>query len=395
MLRGYGNRMRIAHVAPSVGRSASGILTAIGDLTAAIARRGHDVALWYNGDRNAPRLRAMIPKLEQAGVRCLQLDASRRTGEVLPTVGLPAGTVVDLVHLHSVFVPMNAALSRAWSGPVVVSPHGGYDPISLRRSFLRKKAYSALYEKAMVRRSATAVALTEVEAAQIRAYAGAVTTAVVPNGVTPRSPNGDGMRLRDALGICPDVRLALFVGRLDVRHKGLDRLIAAARAAPTWRFLLVGPDYRGGLQRLQRMAAGLDVSGRFCLAGQWEAAELTDAYSAADLFMLPSRWEGLPMSLLEALAHSTPALVTPEVDRLVPVSSRGAGWVCAPSDLGRTLEAIAALPSGEWSRRADAARDLARDYDWDRVAAAYEEVYRAALQRWTAGGRAAREAFPR
>ncbi len=387
--------MRIAHVAPSVGRSASGILTVIGHLSAAIARRGHDVALWYNGDRNAPLLTALIPVLEQAGLRCLQVTASRRTGQLLPTVGLPADAAVDLVHLHSVFVPMNTAVSRAWAGPVLVSPHGGYDPISLRRSFLRKRAYSALYEKAMVRRSAAAVALTKVEAAQIRAFAGTVPTAVVPNGVAPPSPGGDGMALRGALGIDPDARLALFVGRLDVRHKGLDRLIAAAHAAPTWRFLLVGPDHRGGLQRLQRMASGLGVSERFSLVGHWEAAELADAYSAADLFILPSRWEGLPMSLLEALAHGTPALVTQEVDRLVPVSSRGAGWVSTPDDLGRLLEAIAALPSAEWSTRVDAARRLARDYDWDRVAAAYEEVYRAAVQRWTAGGRTAREASPR
>jgi len=101
------------------------------------------------------------------------------------------------------------------------------------------------------------------------------------------------------------------------------------------------------------------------------------------------------MSLLEALAQGVPTLVTPEVGRLVPVSSRGAGWVSAPSELGGTLEALATLPPAEWARRAESARSVARDYDWDHVAAAYEEVYRAALDRWTAGSRAARGAFPR
>jgi glycosyltransferase involved in cell wall biosynthesis len=101
------------------------------------------------------------------------------------------------------------------------------------------------------------------------------------------------------------------------------------------------------------------------------------------------------MSLLEALAQGIPSLVSPEVDRLVPVSRSGAGWVSAPSKLGATLEAVAKLPAAEWSKASDAARRLALSYDWDDVAAAYEEVYRTARQRWAEGTTAARGASPR
>jgi glycosyltransferase involved in cell wall biosynthesis len=337
----------------------------------------------------------MVDQMRAAGVRFRRLPAHWRRRSPMPVIDVPVRESVDVVHLHSVFVPSNTAIARSWPGPIIVSPHGGYDPLSLKRNLLRKRVYSALYEKRMVRRSATMVALTEVEVAQVRAYAEGVVTAVVPNGVAPQPPGTGGKPFRDNLGIPTDARLALFVGRLDVRHKGLDRLVAATAVAPSWRFVLVGPDHRGGERRLQHMAADLGASARLYLVGQREAAALTDAYAAADLFVLPSRWEGLPMSLLEALAQGVPALVTPEVDRLVPVSSSGAGWVSSPSELGPTLEATAKLPPAEWSRHAEAARDLARDYDWDNVAAAYEEVYRAALQRWTAGNTATRGAFPR
>jgi glycosyltransferase involved in cell wall biosynthesis len=387
--------MRIAHVAPSVGRSASGILTVLGQLTTALTRRGHDVELWYDSNWRAPTLSAMISALDDAGVRCRRIETSRRRGRLLPTVVPPADAAPDVLHVHSVFVPMNTAVTRAWSGPVVVSPHGGFDPVSLKRSFFRKQVYSALYEKTMVRRAATTVALTDVEAAQVRAYAGDVVTAVVPNGVVPRPAGMGGMSFRDSVGIPRDARLAVFVGRLDVHHKGLDRLVAASGAAPTWRFLFVGPDHRGGHRQLQQMAADLGTSARMYLVGQLETAALVDAYAAADLFILPSRWEGLPMSLLEALAQGIPSLVTPEVDRLVPVSHSGAGWVSPPSELGSTLEAVATLSTAEWSRAAEAARRLARGYDWDDVAAAYEEVYRTARQRWAAGKTAARGASPR
>ena len=387
--------MRIAHVAPSVGRSASGILTVLAQLTTALVRRGHEVELWCEDEWRAPALSTLINSLDDAGVRCRRIPTSRQRGRLLPAVVVPAETAVDVLHIHSVFVPMNAAITRAWAGPVVVSPHGGFDPVSLRRSVIRKQVYSALYEKGMVRRAATTVALTEVEAGQIRAYAGDVVTAVVPNGVAPRPAGIGETSLRHSLGIPADARLAVFVGRLDIRHKGLDRLAAAAAAAPTWRFLFVGPDHRGGQRRLQRMAGHLGISARIYLAGQLEPTAVTGAYATADLFVLPSRWEGLPMSLLEALAQGVPSLVSPEVERLVPVSRSGAGWVAAPSELGATLESIAKLPTAERSKVADAARRLARSYDWDEVAAAYEQVYRVARQRWVEGTTAGRRTSPR
>jgi glycosyltransferase involved in cell wall biosynthesis len=395
ILCGYGSRMRIAHVTPTAERVASGIQTAVGDLAEALGKRGHDVELWHVDDWAPPLEATTVDAMRLAHVRCRRLTLHQRRRSLLPTIDLPSGEAVDVVHLHSVFVPSNTAIARTWPGPVVLSPHGGYDPVSLRRSFFRKQIYSALYEKSMIRRAATTVALTEVEAEQVRAFAGDVVTAVVPNGVAPCPTGITGTSFRHSVGVPADARLAVFVGRLDVRHKGLDRLVAAAADAPTWRFLLVGPDHRGGQQRLQQMAADLGISARMYLVGQLEPASVAGAYAAADLFVLPSRWEGLPMSLLEALAQGLPSLVSPEVDRLVPVSRSGAGWVSAPSELGATLEAVAKLPTAEWSKVAQAARSLARSYDWDDVAAAYEAVYQEARQRWAEGTTAARGASPR
>jgi hypothetical protein len=65
------------------------------------------------------------------------------------------------------------------------------------------------------------------------------------------------------------------------------------------------------------------------------------------------------MSLLEALSHGTPALVTPAVDRLVPVADAGAGWVAAPQELGAVLRELERLGPAAWRARALAAR-----YDW-------------------------------
>jgi glycosyltransferase involved in cell wall biosynthesis len=241
-------------------------------------------------------------------------------------------------------------------------------------------AYAALFERPMVRSVDVVLALTEVEADHIKSFAGREATDVVPNGVREPAPNPSGTTFRQALGLPRDGKLALFVGRLDVAHKGLDRLVTALKEAPSWRLALVGPDFRENERLLRSMAEREGVSRQILFLGSRRAEELDAAYAAADLFVLASRWEGLPMSLLEALSVGTPALVSREVERLVGVASNGAGWVAAPDEFGQLLERLTDLPSDAWAQRSSAALSMARQFGWDGVAAKCERAYREAVE---------------
>ncbi|MGC2203206.1 MAG: glycosyltransferase family 4 protein, partial [Stellaceae bacterium] len=91
----------------------------------------------------------------------------------------------------------------------------------------------------------------------------------------------------------------LFLGRLD-RQKGLDRLAAIARLIREmglpieWR--LIGASVIGdaGQQELEQLSITIEPP-------KLTAAELTDCYSWADVVLLVSRWEGLPLTILEAM----------------------------------------------------------------------------------------------
>ena len=263
-----------------------------------------------------------------------------------------------MVHLHGAFNESNTSVARSLRCPYVFSPHSGYDPVSLRRSRGRKLVYGVLFERTMLRRAALLVALTNVELADIRRFGGTGPSDVIPNGVERPPDDLDRQAFRRELGIPPDALLAVFVGRLDVQRKGLDTLVRGDRRgaglAPRARRT------RGSetSSAWKRMTSDLGASERVHLVGERHGRSLFETVSAADLFTLLSRWEGLPMALLEALALATPALVSPAVERLIGVGRAGAGWVADDDDVGPLLRGL--TKDDELAQRGRAALELLR-----------------------------------
>ena len=134
---------------------------------------------------------------------------------------------------------------------------------------------------------------------------------VVPNGIDP-APFANGARAalravaRRELGLPADARVVGGVGLLN-DAKGFDVLVAAApHLPPDVHVLVVGHGERD--DQLRRQAEGLGVGARVHFAG-WRD-DLPRVHAAMDVFALPSRWEGLPYALLEALASGLPCVST-------------------------------------------------------------------------------------
>jgi glycosyltransferase involved in cell wall biosynthesis len=133
----------------------------------------------------------------------------------------------------------------------------------------------------------------------------------IPNGIDPeegareRPPRADARRL---LGVRGDP-VALFVGRLSYQ-KGLDVLLriwrrfVERRPGATLLVLGEGPDGAS----LRRQAEALGVSGSVDFRGL--RLDVRPHYAAADLFVLPSRYEGLPNVMLEAMAAGLPVIAS-------------------------------------------------------------------------------------
>ena len=143
---------------------------------------------------------------------------------------------------------------------------------------------------------------------------------VVPNGlppdatVKPSRPDA----LYDGRPWLRDLQVFMFIGRLDPWQKGLDLLIEgfASAGLRDAALVLVGPDCRGSRRTLATLADGLGVSSKLHFTGPAFGVARANLLAAADVFVHPSRWEGLSLSVLAAAAAGKPCLITREADPL-------------------------------------------------------------------------------
>jgi N-acetylglucosaminyldiphosphoundecaprenol N-acetyl-beta-D-mannosaminyltransferase len=146
-----------------------------------------------------------------------------------------------------------------------------------------------------------------------------------------------------------DVLRLLFVGTYGHR-KGAPELVEALAecrrrdVAATLRF--VGKEERAGDEEaLRRSAARLGIEAQIEFAGVADAAELVHCYQSADVFVLPSRREGLPMALLEAMAFGLPVVTTPVGGIPDVVEDGRTGIIVEPGDVVGLVAAIERLAS--------------------------------------------------
>ena len=187
--------------------------------------------------------------------------------------------------------------------------------------------------------------------------------------------------LREDLGIRSSDRMIVTVARF-TRQKGhrvlFDAIPEVLGEVPPARFVLVGDGPRRHLLKRRGLALGIDEF--VVYAG--DRSDVWDVLSAADLFVLPSLFEGLPLSLLEAMASGIPVVAT-EVSGTAEVVSDGTtGRLVPPADSKALAAAIVeALCSPRRAARwaAAARRDVAERFSAERMTRETEALYQGLL----------------
>ena len=190
---------------------------------------------------------------------------------------------------------------------------------------------------------------------------------------------------RQALGLPDDAPIVLFLGQLDLR-KGPDTVLDAfLRLGPSWRLVMAGGGPLSGA--LQARVGRLALGDRVHFLGPVAHARTPALMAACDVLALPSRREGLPNVLVEALAAGVPAVATPVGGSSEVVIDGRTGWLVPanqPARLAAAIMGVRARPE-EARARARAGRAHVRElFDLDRNLDRLEAIARRVLRPATA-----------
>lgn len=303
----------------------------------------------------------------------------------------------EVVHIHAIwnyptFCAMKAA-SRA-GVPYAVSPQGSLEDWALGQSQRIKSIYGRYWERELYDRASAMLVLTEAEAEQCRRYGIRSPIERLPNGVEPRPlVNQDERRaLRAKWNGSDGVPILLFLSRLHLK-KGIDLLIEAVAKvsiSKPFEVWIAGHDAHGDLdERLKRMVVELGLRERIRFLGEVRGDAKFELMQAADVFVLPSHSEGMPMAVLEAMSCGTPVMITPGCN-LPEVEAAGAGWIVQPKveALAKAMKSILES-SVEWEACGQRARALVEGkFAWRVLAEKSIAIYqRLAAQAKVPGGR--------
>ena len=287
----------------------------------------------------------------------------------------------DIVNFHSTYDTFQVALARkcrqaGWK--YVVTPRGGMTLLAQHTKRLKKTLGNILFFKSFVAGADAIHALCDSEAEQIQKSFKVKRIFVVPNGAEDDLLNA-AERLKPAdMGYFKrgNELLLGFVGRIDMNHKGLDLLLKAMgqlkRNSGTsfCRLLVVGPFRTAKDEKLFRhLMQYHKLHDDIELLGPKFGDEKLSYYLACDVFVHTSRFEGMPMAVIEAMAVGKPCLATPGTN-MSDVVCRGGGWECAPSpeSIAEKLEQIYQKRDSLIERGKQSKKLMQTEFTWKIVA---------------------------
>lgn len=254
---------------------------------------------------------------------------------------------INLVHSH---VPLGGEvlirLAGWFAGVSVINHEHGLSPLNANYLIRRYQLFlNSLSAK--ISRSASIAVSEDTRAGVIRRGISPQTVSLIYNGIFSEekqavSVGSRGEAARE-FSVSLSAPLVGQIGRLD-KNKGQDILIAATQRVlkefPNAVFFIVGEDFQNNIYRkqLEGMADSLNVGSHIIFTGY--RADIQDLMNMFDLFVLPSRKEGLAVVILEAMA-ARKAVIAANVGGNAEVVVDGqTGTLIPPDNTERLAEAI-------------------------------------------------------
>lgn len=285
----------------------------------------------------------------------------------------------DLAVFQECYRPAYLAIARNLTKngiPYVIVPHGELGREAQKKKYLKKLVANILLFNRFTKHSAAIQCLSKREYEETTFGKNKF---IGTNGVViPKEKKEEFSSVGAKI---------VYIGRLDAYHKGLDLLLEAVRLSKQiltendCKIELYGPDYAGRFDHVQSLILENEVQNLVSLNHEIIGDDKARKLLEADIFIQTSRFEGMPLGILEAMSYGLPCLVTDGTAVGEIISEADAGWVSktnAQDIADRLAEAIS--ERSKWAEYGKNGRKAVQEkYSWEKVAADTVRYYKSIL----------------
>lgn len=286
----------------------------------------------------------------------------------------------DLVIFHEVYRPPYLKIAKILhkkNVPYIIVPHGELTVLAQKKKWLKKKAANILLFNTFIKRAEAIQCLSQSELNNIKLKHNKF---IATNGVTFPTVKKESFSV-DKINF-------LYIGRLEVKIKGLDLMIeAVAKVADVLRangckLSIYGPDYRGRYAQVEELIAKNGVGDVVDLHPEIFGKEKEDEILTSDVFVQTSRTEGMPLGILEALSYGVPCLITKGTTLSGFVQDNDCGWTCDTDvdSISNAIKCVIDERTTLYTKSANAVTAVKENFDWEKVACnalmAYKKISR-------------------
>ncbi len=366
--------LRIAHILGSLGMGGAERVAL--DLATVQQNDGHEVCVISLSETEGS---ALAPAFADAGITVHVVPKRPGLDWRLPReiASRLKELKIQVAHTHNTQPLVYAAAAARLAGLVVVhTKHGEGHLVSRMGQFLRRAGSPFVHSFVAVSEK------TAEHARQQWAYPMPSKIRVIPNGIALQAHRKEPrwrQKIREELGIAADAWVVVTVGRCDI-NKNQVALVRAAESllSESFHLVIVGAGEAMGALK----AESLRSENFSCIHLLGRRHDVPQIMSAADLFVLPSLSEGLPLVLLEAMAAGLPVVST-AVGGIPDVIEEGkTGLLVAPNDEGALLAAMSSLYQDREKAAGIAEAGyclVSENYSAKRMSDAYVKLYEQAL----------------
>ena len=363
--------MRVIHVFSTVIGESNGLSVAVPRLCEAMLANRVDARL-SGLDSQPTRQRSLYLETFPQALGANRLGISPEMRRWLQDEAISGRA--EIMHSHGLWMLPNIYPAWACRGTtcrLMVSPHGMLSGWALKHNAVRKKIMWHLLQASALSSAACIHATASSELDDIRRVGLRQPVCVLPNGIDV-PPTGEGAQRGNSQ--------LLFLGRIH-EIKGVDILLRAWQAVEhrfsDWDLRIAGQGDGGYLQKMQSLAEQLSLK-RVVFCGALYGEAKWRAYRDASLFVLPTHSDNFGLTVGEALASGTPAIVTKGAPWADLERERAGWWIDIGVDpLVACLERALAMPATRLGEMGRAGREwMLREFSWEQIAGQHAQTYR-------------------